>query len=235
MSSDVLLAHSFFMKNDPKQSSKVRPYPPLGTLYAASYLRDLGYSVCLFDAMLADGTEDFRTALDDAQPRIVVLYEDQFNFLNKMCLKHSRDAACRMSMMARTRQCTVIASGSDISDHPEVYFQHGVQFAIVGEAEHALGELLGIITLRRSGSAELVRGVAIPEVSFPKGVRRNPPRTPERHPDVFPFPAWDLIDADRYRSAWISAHGYFSVNMVSTRGCPEVLRSRSRSSRGRIS
>jgi anaerobic magnesium-protoporphyrin IX monomethyl ester cyclase len=220
MQLDVLLAHSFFMKNDPKQSSKMRPYPPLGTLYAASYLRHLGYSVDLFDAMLADGTEEFQQLLDDRKPRVVVLYEDQFNFLNKMCLKHSRDAACRMSSMARTRRCTLIAAGSDVSDHPEIYFQHGVHFAIVGEAEQALGELLDIVTGRRTGSPELVRGVAVPETGFPKGVRRNNVRTPERHPDLFPFPAWDLIDVERYRSAWISAHGYFSVNMVSTRGCP---------------
>src|SRR5690349_9643369 len=50
---DVLLAHAFFLKNDPKQVEKMRPYAPLGTLYAASYLRSRGYSVALFDAMLA--------------------------------------------------------------------------------------------------------------------------------------------------------------------------------------
>jgi radical SAM superfamily enzyme YgiQ (UPF0313 family) len=34
------------------------------------------------------------------------------------------------------------------------------------------------------------------------------------------MPAWDLIDAAPYRQAWTSAHGYFSINMVSSRGCP---------------
>ena len=51
---DVLLAHAFFLKNDPKQLAKMRPYPPLGTLYAASALHGLGYSVALFDAMLSE-------------------------------------------------------------------------------------------------------------------------------------------------------------------------------------
>src|SRR5205807_1143749 len=37
--------------------------------------------------------------------------------------------------------------------------------------------------------------------------------------DAFAFPAWDLIDVERYRKAW-AAHGRFSMNMVSTRGCP---------------
>ena len=32
--------------------------------------------------------------------------------------------------------------------------------------------------------------------------------------------AWDLVDIEDYRSAWKSAHGYFSINLVSSRGCP---------------
>jgi radical SAM superfamily enzyme YgiQ (UPF0313 family) len=38
--------------------------------------------------------------------------------------------------------------------------------------------------------------------------------------DVLPLPARDLIDIDLYRNAWQSKHGYFSLNMVASRGCP---------------
>jgi radical SAM superfamily enzyme YgiQ (UPF0313 family) len=34
------------------------------------------------------------------------------------------------------------------------------------------------------------------------------------------LPARDLIDMEPYRAAWVNAHGYFSANMVSSRGCP---------------
>ena len=34
------------------------------------------------------------------------------------------------------------------------------------------------------------------------------------------MPAWDLVDIGRYRKAWIGARQYFSLNMVSSRGCP---------------
>ena len=34
------------------------------------------------------------------------------------------------------------------------------------------------------------------------------------------LPARDLIAMEPYRAAWIKAHGYFSTNMVSSRGCP---------------
>jgi anaerobic magnesium-protoporphyrin IX monomethyl ester cyclase len=38
--------------------------------------------------------------------------------------------------------------------------------------------------------------------------------------DVLPPPAWDLVDFEQYRKAWTERHGYFSLNMVTTRGCP---------------
>ncbi|HEV7786306.1 MAG TPA: radical SAM protein, partial [Thermoanaerobaculia bacterium] len=71
---DVLLAHSFFLRNDPKQVEKMRPYAPLATLYAAAMLRQSGYDVALFDAMLAAGEEELAVALDRHRPRFVAIY-----------------------------------------------------------------------------------------------------------------------------------------------------------------
>ena len=217
---NILLAHAFFLNNDPKQVQKMRPYPPLGTLYAASALRTHGYAVALFDAMLADDEDEFAACLAAQRPALVVLYEDQFHFLNKMCLKHVRDAACRMSALARTHGATVIAAGADVSDHPEVYFAHGVQYALLGEADHSLIELVEVLSGRCTRAVATIAGLALPDPGAPQGVRRTTARGPERQPDVFPVPAWDLLDVERYRTAWRQAHGYFSLNMVSTRGCP---------------
>jgi len=48
---------------------------------------------------------------------------------------------------------------------------------------------------------------------------------PARRPDItnldqLPFPAWDLVDIQKYKKIWLEHHGYFSMNMVTTRGCP---------------
>ena len=214
---DVLLAHAFFLNHDPKQIQKMRPYPPLGALYAASALRAAGYAVALFDAMLSEGEHEFTASLDKHRPSYVAFYEDQFNFLNKMCLNHVREATCRMSEIARAHQATVIAAGADVSDHPEVYFAHGAQYALMGEADHSLVELMDVLSGRKAVPLETIAGLATPAGN---AVRRNAPRALERQPDAFPFPAWDLLDAERYRAAWRQAHGYFSLNMVTTRGCP---------------
>jgi anaerobic magnesium-protoporphyrin IX monomethyl ester cyclase len=54
----------------------------------------------------------------------------------------------------------------------------------------------------------------------PDGPQRNPRRPPLKDVDALPFPAWDLIDVERYRQIWLERHGYYSMNMVTTRGCP---------------
>ena len=84
--SEVLLGQSYYLRFDPKLWDAMQPYPPLGTLYAASYLRQRGYDVDLFDAMLAESEDEWATALAAHQPRFAVMYEDNFNYLSKMCL-----------------------------------------------------------------------------------------------------------------------------------------------------
>ena len=81
----ILLAHSFFLNHDAKQLSKMKPYSPLSTLILASLLRTNGHEVALFDATFASGVEDFKAALDEHRPHSVVVMEDNFNFLTKMC------------------------------------------------------------------------------------------------------------------------------------------------------
>lgn len=217
---DILLAHSFFIRNDPKQLAKMRPYPPLGTLYAAAALRNLGFKVALFDAMLAEGVEDFRALDAQLKAPLVVLYEDQFNFLNKMCLLHSRNAACEMAKIVRARGGKVAASGADVTDHPEIYLSQGVQYALLGEADGSVCELACALAKNETPSPNEIAGLAVSDPDQPGGLRRSLQREPSRNLDSLPLPAWDLLDAEKYRDAWTRAHGHFSLNMVTTRGCP---------------
>ncbi len=209
----VLFGQSYFLRFDEKLWEAMRPYPPLGTLYACSHVRRLGFSVALFDAMLADSTEEWDKALAACKPRFAVLYEDSFNYLSKMCLLKMREAAFEMLAMARRRGCVVIVSGSDATDHLEEYCAAGAQFVINGEGEVTLGELLTALSSGDWDCLSRIEGVATSRF-------RSTDRPPMRELDQLPFPAWDLVDIDRYRQIWLSRHGYHSVNMVTTRGCP---------------
>lgn len=216
---DVLLGHALFMALDPGQVAKVRPFPPLATLYAAAALRARGYRVAVFDAMLAADERVFETALDDHPPRLVALYEDNFNFLSKMCLGRMRRAALAMLGQARARGLPVLVGGSDATDDPAAYLDAGAAAVLLGEGDHTLVEAVEAL-LEPPAFRNLfeIPGLALPATGG--GFLRTAPRPPERQPDVFPWPARDLVDIEAYRRLWIGAHGHFSLNMASTRGCP---------------
>lgn len=213
----VLFGQSYYLRFDPKLWEAMQPYPPLGTLYAASYVRQLGYEVALFDAMLAQSEREWEAALAREKPQFAVIYEDNFNYLSKMCLLRMRQAAFTMSQMAHQSGCTVIICGSDASDHAEQYLKQGADFVLLGEGEVTLGQLLGLLSGRDTLPFDQILGLAYQHQQQP---RRNPRRPDIREVDSLPFPAWDLVDVARYRQIWRERHGYYSMNMVTTRGCP---------------
>jgi anaerobic magnesium-protoporphyrin IX monomethyl ester cyclase len=212
----ILLAHSYFLNNDAKQFSKMKPYAPLSTLILSSMLRENGHPVAMFDATFANSVENFAAALDAHQPSIVVVMEDNFNFLTKMCTTSRREAALAMIGAARARGSRVVVNGPDAADHPAIYLAAGAEAVALGEGETAVAELVSIWT-RAEGSGEDVAGLVLPG---PQGLVTTRPRGPIRDLDRLPHPAWDLLDIDAYRRAWRGAHGEFSWNMASSRGCP---------------
>ena len=115
----ILVCHSYFLRFDQKQHERAKPYPPLATLQVASILRRAGHGVALFDAMLAEGIQDYHRQLRAVKPQLVLFYEDNFNFLSKMCLGKMRRAACEMITAAQRSGARVITAGADVSDAPE--------------------------------------------------------------------------------------------------------------------
>ena len=221
--SQILLGQSYYLHFDRKLWRAMQPYPPLGTLYAASYLRQHGYEVALFDAMLAESEAEWGSALDEHTPRYAILYEDNFNYLSKMCLLRMREAAFKMIDMAKNRGCIVILCGADATDHYAEYLEKGADYCLLGEGEETLIELLGQLSGRSEAQLESIHGLAYQSsIENPKSeiVNRTPRRPDITNLDQLPFPAWDLVDVEKYRSIWIQHHGYFSMNMVTTRGCP---------------
>jgi radical SAM superfamily enzyme YgiQ (UPF0313 family) len=215
---DILLATSYYLQFDPKQQRILKPYPPLATLYAAAVLRRAGYSVALFDAMFAPGEAAFEAALEAHRPAIVALYEDSFNWLNKMCLGRMRQAVLAMADAARRRGAKVIASGPDATDVPDIYLEH-VDQVILGEGERTLEALCALHA--RAASPDELRAVPGLAVIDPDGaVVRTPPRALIDDLDSLPRAAWDLVDIEAYRRTWRRRHGYFSLNQITTRGCP---------------
>lgn len=212
----VLFTHSYLLRLDPKQWKTRQPYAPLGTMYAASYIRANGYEVSLYDTMFATSSSEVAPALMNAQPDFFVIYDDGFNYLTKMCLTNMREAAFGMIRLAKQQGCTVIISSSDSTDRFQMYLEEGADFVLLGEAEITLLELLNNLC---EGDKEVgsIAGIAYRQNN---SVIKTSKRNILRELDSLPFPAWDLIDIEPYREMWKKSTGYFSINMGTTRGCP---------------
>ncbi len=214
----ILLAHSYFLRHDPKQWERMKPYPPLATLLAAALAREAGHDVAFFDAMLAPGLEAFDAALDEHRPAVVGILEDNFNFLTKMCTLRMREATLAMVRAARHRGCRVVVNGSDAVDRPALYLTAGADAVLVGEAEATFLELAELWRRDPAAAPDDVPGLA-------RAAGGGKVRYSERRPaltelDALPLPAWDLVDIERYRAAWVGSHGRLSWNVVTSRGCP---------------
>src|SRR5262245_14341498 len=214
----ILLASSFFLANDAKQLARMKPYPPLATMLIAARLRERGHDVALFDATLASSVDEFVAMLETTRPAVVGILEDNFNYLTKMCTETSRRATHDMIAAARANGCRVAVNGSDATDLPALYLEAGADAVLLREADVSFPAVAD--AWRESPDAVLT---AIPGVAMRSDNGTIDYTAPAQSPDdldALPLPAWDLIDIERYRRAWLAAHGLFSWNMVTSRGCP---------------
>ncbi len=213
---DVVLTHSYMVESDPKQLRIGQPYPPLGTLYAASVLLQAGKDICFYDITFAKNPDTILTVLQKEKPSILIIYDDEFSFISKMCLASMRSSAFRMIQLGKDMGCKIIVYSADAMCDYSVYLNQGADFVIFGEGEITLKELVCQL-LEGVNTFEVINGIFWNKNGQ---IIKNKPRELLSDPDILPFPAWHLVDIDLYRTVWKKKNGFFTLNMVTTRGCP---------------
>lgn len=212
---DILFSHSYYYPLDKKQWANKTPYPPLGTIYAASLMRENGYSVSLFDTNLRSQSSDIEKEIQEKKPSFLVIYDDGFNYLTKMCLTNMREAAFEMISIGKKYNCTVIVNSSDSTDHYKKYIKAGADYIILGEGELTLKELVS--KLKNQESVDELKGIVFQNK---KDFITTPKREVLKDLDELPMPAWDLVEVDAYKKIWAERGRKFSLNLATTRGCP---------------
>lgn len=211
----LLFTHSYFYRFDPKQWANKTPYPPLGTIWAASYMRHHGHQVSLFDTNLKPDVSQLKKVLETEQPNVLVIYDDGFNYLTKMCLTNMRHAAFDMIAQAKALDIKVLVSSSDSTDHYDQYLDAGADAVMLGEAEDTL---LDCVEHIEGGKAlNTIVGLAYRDSG---STQINARRPVIRELDKIPLPAWDLVDIPSYKAVWDSGKYPFALNIATTRGCP---------------
>jgi anaerobic magnesium-protoporphyrin IX monomethyl ester cyclase len=213
---DILFTHSYFLRFDPKQWRMQQPFAPLATITAAAHMRENGHSVALFDTMFAERADELKPKLVQHKPRFLVVYDDGFNYLTKMCLTNMREAAFEMFQMAKQNGCKVLVSSSDATDHSLEYLQKGADFVMVGEGEQTL---LALVESINSGNEDMSQMAGLRYLKDGEMVSTKP-RLNLKELDQIPLPAWDLVNVEDYKQRWVGSKGYFSINLSTTRGCP---------------
>lgn len=212
----ILFSHSYFLRFDAKQWRQQQPYPPLATIQAVAVVRNQNHEVALHDTMFEKSPDSLTIAIEKFNPDVFVIYDDGFNYLTKMCLTNMREAAFKMIEIAKQKKCLVVVSSSDSTDHTEKYLNAGGDFILIGEAENTLSELLKEIGTENF-NPEKITGLAFKK---DEKIIKTPLREIIKNLDELPLPAWDLVNIEPYKNAWLKSSGYFSINLNTTRGCP---------------
>lgn len=213
--SKILFSHSYYYQLDPKQWKNKMPFPPLGTLYAAALMRKNDYEVDLFDTNLLSDPKTIRPLLIHTKPKYLVIYDDGFNYLTKMCLTNMREACFEMIAYGKKEQCIVIVCSSDASDHYQKYLDVGADYIIKGEGEIALLELVN--SIEKNQTIEGINGIVYKKDNV---TTINAARKVLQDLDDLPLPAWDLVDIEKYKAIWKESNQEFTLNIATTRGCP---------------
>ncbi|MCR9171342.1 MAG: B12-binding domain-containing radical SAM protein [bacterium] len=212
---NIFVTHSYFYQLDSKQWINKTPYPPLATITALAHLEANGFPAQFYDVALDPSSERCQNKISEAAPDVVVIYEDGFNYLTKMCLTNMRYACFDIIATAKSKGAKVIVSSSDSTDHWELYHEKGADIIIHGEGEHSLLEVMQ--KLRTTEGLNGIQGIS---TIIDGKATKHAPRTNERELDVFPQAKWEVIDLEAYKSIWNQGKFPFTLNISTTRGCP---------------
>ncbi len=181
-------------------------FPSLSLLYVAGILEACGCEVLFIDAH-AEGL-----TLEETVARLQRFGPDYVGYtLTTYLFFQSMDW---IKAIKAHIDVPVIVGGVHLSIYPrETLGYEEVDYAVTGEAERALPELLAALT--SGADLSRVRGVAYKR---PDGRVVVTPNAPDVDVDDAPFPARNLIDNSIYYS-FISQYRNFSC-FITSRGCP---------------
>lgn len=186
-------------------------HPPLGFGYLAAYLRKNHHDVAIFDATLRNASlEQILLGIESFSPNLVGI--------TVLSRGHNKAKEIIAKIKKALPKLPVLIGGTQVTAAPvEVMTDLGADFAVIGEGEITLAELVS--TLQVKGKFSNIDGLAYWE----KGkIKVNHPRKLIENLDEIPFPAWHLMPPAQYRIAPIlePIHAFPVAPILTSRGCP---------------
>lgn len=206
---NIVLTHGYFLEEDEKEKSIMRPYAPLGLLYISSYLEKNGYNNDVFDSTFQN-FEKLKQYLVSNKPKIIAIYVNLMTKINVVKLirfiKQESDLV----------NSKIILGGPEVTHHAENFLTIGADFIIVGEGEVTTLELIKNIEINQEDYKH------IDGLIFKKGYDLIITKERALLKDIseLPMPNRNKINMHQYIDAWRKHHGFGMISISSMRGCP---------------
>lgn len=208
---DILLAHAYFLHEDPHERAIMRPYPPLGILYLSSYLKARGFDVGVYDSTF-DSLDGFRACLAAERPSLVGIYTNIMTKRNVLA----------MMRLCRQQGARVILGGPEPPHYAREYLLAGADIVVKGEGELTLAELIPHLTRHGTAGLNAIAGIAFLDDNGQ--LVETTPRPFIADLSVHPWPDREAIDIPAYMQVWQQHHGQTSISVIHARGCPYTCR-----------
>lgn len=204
---DILLAHGYFLYEDPHELKVMRPYPPLGILYISSYLKSKAFDVQVFDSTFSS-MEKFKALITRERPSIVGIYTNMMTKRNVL----------EMMPWCKQHGAIVVLGGPEPPYYAKDYLESGADVIVKGEGELTLEELIPHLAKNGTQNLDFINGIA-----FKNGdgkIIETLPRAFIQDLSANPWPDREVIDIPEYMRIWKDNHGQSSVSVIQARGCP---------------
>lgn len=208
---DILLTHGYFLSEDPKERSIMKPYAPLGLLCLSSHLRNKGFEVEIYDTTFGSREELF-SILDAGPPSVIGIYGNLMTRRNVL----------EIASVAQNAGWTVILGGPEPASYADEYLAAGADVIVQGEGEVTTEELLKALRTRDTQSLYRIPGLLFRGEG--RSIVRTSARTLISDLDRQPWPDRERIDIGRYVRTWREHHGTGSLSLITARGCPYSCR-----------
>ena len=186
--------------------------PPIGPLILLAYLRReiQGLEFRFFDATFDPSLEKIAKLLDDFQPDITGIY------CNTLMYEH----VLLIANMAKKRNSFVVVGGPHATVRPDTLLdKSSIDAVVIGEGEKPLAHVVkhfSDLDAIKQNPAVLLRGTTKPIEQSQLDL------VPDL--DSLPFPAYDLLDMDKYFQNWfqmdVVSPRLKGTNILASRGCP---------------
>ena len=200
---------------------------PIGLMYIAAVLKKAGYPVEILDAFMADcafqengETINVGIPFDQIKQEIELRKPDILGIAGPFTCQIAN--ALKISDLAKkvNQKILTVVGGPHVTLVPKEFLEEAtdVDVAVIGEGEYAMLEIVEVLLGKRQFSQVL--GIAYRQNGE---VTVNPTSPFMQQLDDLPYPAYDLVEMERYLKP--NKIGYRSfqdraISMITSRGCP---------------